>query len=184
MEWLIAGLGNPGAKYEQTRHNAGFQVIDILARRWGIPMKRLKFQSLCGEGAGKLLLKPQIFMNLSGRAVREAAAFYKLPPERILVIFDDVSLPPGKLRIRTSGSDGGHNGVKDILYHLQSDNFPRVKVGVGAKPHGEMDLADWVLSSFSAQEREIMRESYERAADAAELLIKSGIEAAMNRYNG
>lgn len=184
MEWLIAGLGNPGAQYTHTRHNVGFQVVDILSERWGIAVKRLKYQSLCGDGNGRLLLKPQTFMNLSGRAIRDAAAFYKLPPERVLVVYDDVSLPPGKLRIRANGSDGGHNGVKDILYHLQSDRFPRVKVGVGAKPHAEMDLADWVLSSFAAEERPLMEDAFKRAADAVEAIITGGVEGAMGRFNG
>ena len=183
MDWLIAGLGNPGAQYENTRHNVGFLVADVLAQRWGIRLKKLKFQSVCGDAGGRLLIKPQMFMNRSGQAVRQAAEYYKLPPERVLIVFDDVSLPPGKLRVRADGSDGGHNGVKDVLYHLQSDQFPRVKIGVGAKPHADMDLADWVLSGFSPDERPTMRDAVPRAADAVEAVLTLGLEEAMNRFN-
>ncbi|MCL2030463.1 MAG: aminoacyl-tRNA hydrolase [Oscillospiraceae bacterium] len=184
MDWIIAGLGNPGDKYDETRHNAGFRVADVLAARWGVKLKKLKFQSLCADAGGKLLLKPQLFMNRSGQAVRQAADFYKLPPERVLIIYDDVSLPTGRLRVRADGSDGGHNGVRDILYHLQSDRFPRVKIGVGAKAHPEMDLADWVLSPFSPDERKRIADAVLRAADAAETVIALGPEEAMNRFNG
>lgn len=183
-DWLIAGLGNPGRQYENTRHNVGFHVIDLLAERRGIKLKKLKFHSLYGEGGGLVLLKPQTFMNLSGQAVSAAQRFYKLPPERVLVVFDDVSLPAGKLRVRVSGSDGGHNGIKDILYHMGSDAFPRVKVGVGGKPHPDMDLADHVLSGFSPEEAALMREAVSRAADAAERILKEGVYRAMNDFNG
>ena len=183
MDWLIVGLGNPGPKYEYTRHNVGFLVLDELAGRWGIKLKKLKFQSLYGEGGGKVLLKPQTFMNLSGQAVRAALEFYKLPPERLIVIYDDVSLPPGKLRLRETGSAGGHNGMKDILYHLRTDAFPRIKIGVGAKPHPDMDLADWVLSGFSKEEAGAMKETFSRAADAAEDIVRLGMELSMGRYN-
>ena len=154
FDYMIVGLGNPGKQYESTRHNAGFICLDLLAEKYSISVKKLKFKSLLGEGRieGKrcLLLKPQTFMNLSGEAVRDAAEFYKIPPENIIVIYDDISLDPGKLRIRRKGSDGGHNGMKNILYHLKSDGFPRIKVGVGAKPNPEYDLADWVLSRFTS----------------------------------
>lgn len=182
--WLIAGLGNPGGQYENTRHNVGFHVIDLLAARHGVKIKRLKFHSLYAECGGMILLKPQTFMNRSGQAVSEAMRFYRLPAENLLVVFDDVSLPPGRLRVRASGSDGGHNGVKDILYHLRSDQFPRIKLGVGGKPHPDMDLADHVLSRFSAGEAALMREAIERAADAAECIVKEGVYKAMNDFNG
>lgn len=184
MDWIIAGLGNPGSQYDHTRHNVGFRVADILAARWGVKLKKLKFQSVTADAGGKLLMKPQLYMNRSGQAVRQAMDFYKLPPERVLIIYDDASLPPGKLRVRADGSDGGHNGIKDILYHLQSDRFPRVKIGVGAKPHPEMDLADWVLSAFPADERKVIEDAITRAADAAEAVIALGLEEAMNRFNG
>ncbi len=183
-EWLIAGLGNPGRQYEQTRHNIGFRVIDLLAERLSVKLKKLKFQSLYGEGAGLVLLKPQTYMNLSGQAVSAAQRFYRLPPERVLIVFDDVSLPTGRLRVRASGSDGGHNGIRDILYHLQSDNFPRVKVGVGGKAHPDMDLADHVLSGFSPEEAKLMSEAVIRAADAVEMAVKEGVQKAMNDFNG
>ena len=183
-EWLIAGLGNPGKQYDNTRHNVGFHVVDLIAERWGIKIKKLKFHGLYAEHRNICLLKPQTYMNLSGQSVGEAVRFFKLPPERVIVIYDDVALPAGKLRIRNSGSDGGHNGIKDILYHLGSDGFPRVKIGVGGKPHPEMDLADHVLSGFSAQESKLMSEAFGLAADAAECIIKEGAYKAMNLFNG
>lgn len=187
ISFLIVGLGNPGAKYANTRHNAGFLALDALAEKMGARVDRLKFQALCGEaevgGARTLLLKPQTFMNNSGQSVRDAMAFYKLPPERVLVLFDDISLAPGKLRIRKKGSDGGHNGIKNILYLTGSDAFPRVKIGVGAKPDPRWDLADWVLSSFSAQEQPLIEEAAANAAEACELIVKGEIDRAMNLYN-
>ena len=183
ISWIIVGLGNPGRKYDDTKHNVGFRVADELAARRGAALKKLKFQSLCGESGGVLLLKPQTFMNLSGRAVRESAQFYRVPPEKIIVVHDDVALPPGRLRIRENGSDGGHNGLKDILYHLQSDAFIRIKIGVGGVPHPEMDLADWVLSPFPTDTAKTVAESVLLAADAAECIIKDGAEKAMNTYN-
>ncbi len=183
MDWLIVGLGNPGDKYDNTRHNVGFLVADILSSQKKIPLKKLKFQSLYGDGDGILLLKPQTFMNLSGRAVREAASFYKIPVERILVVYDDIALPVGKLRLRKNGTDGGHNGIKDIVYQLQSDQFPRVKIGVGSKPHPEMDLADWVLSQFSQSEKKLIDEACLKAADAVEAVLTKGMDNAMNLYN-
>ena len=153
--WLIVGLGNPGREYQSTRHNAGFRAIDLLAEKLGCKIDRSKFQGLYAQvnyGGGKLfLLKPQTYMNLSGRAVLQLSAYYSIPPERIIVLFDDISLPPGRLRIRAEGSAGGHNGIKSIIAEVGSQDFPRVKIGVGAKPNPEFDLADWVLSTFSAK---------------------------------
>ena len=167
-EFLIVGLGNPGPKYEFTRHNAGFLCIDLLAQQLGVRIDRIKFKSVVAdvaiEGRRCILMKPQTFMNNSGEAVRDAANFYKIPPEHIIILFDDISLPPGKLRIRRKGSDGGHNGIKSILYLLGSDQFPRVKLGVGAKPHPDYDLADWVLSTFQKDEFPLMKEAMERPA--------------------
>lgn len=188
VEWLIAGLGNPGPKYAGTRHNAGFITLDLYAKEKGLRIDRLKFQGLTGQAqiAGKnvLFLKPQTFMNLSGESVRDAAQFYKLPPERVIVIFDDISLPVGKLRVRAKGSAGGQNGVKNIIYQLGSDAFPRVKVGIGGKPHPDFDLADWVLSSFAKEEQEIIEKTAARAMLAAEEIIKNGPAAAAQAYNG
>lgn len=187
FEYMIVGLGNPGKKYEFTKHNAGFLCIDLLAQELGVKIDRLKFKSLIADvkidGRRCLLVKPQTFMNLSGEAVREAAAFYKLPPERIIVIFDDVSLEPGRLRIRRKGSDGGHNGIKSIIYHLQSDNFPRIKLGIGKKPHSEFDLADWVLEPFSKQALVELRSAAENACDAVRLMIAEKTDEAMSKYN-
>lgn len=187
FDYIIVGLGNPGRQYETTRHNTGFICLDRLAEKYSISVKKLKFKSIMGEGRieGKrcLLLKPQTFMNSSGEAVRDAAEFYKIPAERIIVIYDDISLEPGKLRIRRKGSDGGHNGIKSIIYHLKSDNFPRVKVGVGAKPNPEYDLADWVLSHFSSAEAKLVKEAADKVACAVELMVKDNIDKAMSDYN-
>ena len=155
-EFIIVGLGNPGKQYELTRHNAGFLFADLLADKNGVKINKIQFKAVTASltlgGVKCLLMKPQTFMNNSGEAVRQAASFYKIPPERILVVFDDISLPCGRLRIRRKGSDGGHNGIKSIIYHLNSDAFPRVKLGVGEKPHPDYDLADWVLSQFKKDE--------------------------------
>lgn len=187
-EFLIVGLGNPGSKYAFTRHNAGFLCLDLLAEREHVRIDRIKFKGTLGEvrlgGKRCLLLKPQTFMNNSGESVREAAAFYKIPPERVLVIFDDISLPCGRLRIRRKGTDGGHNGIKSIIYHLHSDAFPRVKLGVGEKPNPQWDLADWVLSDFSKDELLSLRQAAEKACDAAEKIVCGDIEQAMGLYNG
>jgi len=187
VDWVVAGLGNPGREYESTRHNVGFFVLDKLSQRWNIPMKKLKFQSLYGMGPAAglrvLLLRPQTFMNKSGEAIQDCVRFYKVPPERTLVIFDDVSLPLGKLRVRGKGSDGGHNGIKSILYQLQTDEFPRVKIGVGAPDHPDFDMKDWVLGGFSKAEGPVMAEALDRACDAAEEVLRRGVEAAMNRFN-
>ena len=186
--WLIVGLGNPGREYQSTRHNAGFRAIDLLAEKLGCKIDRAKFQGLYAQvnyGGGKLfLLKPQTYMNLSGRAVLQLSAYYSIPPERIIVLFDDISLPPGRLRIRAEGSAGGHNGIKSIIAEVGSQAFPRVKIGVGAKPNPEFDLADWVLSTFSAKEEKDLRFALENAADAALSIIDSGVPETANKYNG
>lgn len=187
FEYIIVGLGNPGRQYETTRHNTGFICIDRLAQKHSISIKKLKFKSIIGEGRieGKrcLLIKPQTFMNSSGEAVRDAAEFYKIPPENIIIIYDDISLDPGKLRIRRKGSDGGHNGIKSIIYHLKSDNFPRIKVGVGAKPNPEYDLADWVLSHFSTAEANLVKQAADNVVGAIELMVQGNIDKAMSDYN-
>lgn len=188
VEWLIVGLGNPGPKYEWTRHNMGFLVIDELANRLDIPVQKLKYKALTNTallgGQSVLLMKPTTYMNLSGESVGQAARFYKVPPERVLVISDDVALPQGKLRLRRSGSAGGHNGLKNIISHLGSDQFPRVKVGVGGKPHPDSDMADWVLGKFTGQDRNVMEESISRAADAVTCLLEQGVDRAMSKFNG
>ena len=186
-EFLIVGLGNPGPKYEFTRHNAGFLCMDLLAQQLGVKIDRIKFKSVVAnvaiEGSRCILMKPQTFMNNSGEAVRDAANFYKIPPEHIIILFDDISLPPGKLRIRRKGSDGGHNGIKSILYLLGSDQFPRIKLGVGAKPRPDYDLADWVLSTFQKDELSRMKEAMEKACEAVPLLVREETDRAMNLYN-
>lgn len=186
--WLIVGLGNPGKEYERTRHNAGFRAIDLLADKLNCKIDKAKFQGLYAQvnyNGGKLfLLKPQTFMNLSGRAVLQLSAYFSIPPERIIILFDDISLPPGRLRIRADGSAGGHNGIKSIISEVGSQDFPRVKIGVGAKPNPEYDLAAWVLSTFSAKEEKDLRFALENAADAALAIIDRGVPEAANRYNG
>ena len=187
VSWLVVGLGNPGGQYENTRHNAGFLTADELARRGRFAIQRLKFKALTASaelgGQGVLVMKPTTFMNLSGEAVGEAARFYKIPPDHVLVISDDVSLPLGKLRIRTGGSAGGHNGLKSIIQHLGADQFPRVKVGVGEKPHPDYDMADWVLGKFQGEDKKVMDETVKRAADAVECYLRDGPQKAMNRFN-
>ena len=184
--YIIAGLGNPGGKYDNTRHNAGFRVMDILADRMGILVEEKKHKALCGrgvlEGQKVILLKPQTFMNLSGESIRAAADFYKVEPENVLVVYDDISLEPGQLRIRAKGSAGGHNGMKNIIAHLGTQEFPRVKVGIGEKPKG-MDLADYVLSCFSKGEQELMDQAFKEAARAVAVILGQGIESAMNEFN-
>lgn len=185
--YLIAGLGNPTREYEKTRHNVGFDTIDVLADRINTDVAERKFKGLYGKGmlGGEkvILLKPQTFMNLSGESVRAAADFYKIPPDHIIVIYDDISLDVGHLRIRTKGSAGGHNGIKNIIAHLGTQEFSRIKIGVGGKPP-RMDLADYVLSRFPAEERKIMETAFRDAAEAAGVLIAEGPDAAMNRFNG
>ena len=185
--YLIVGLGNPDRQYEGTRHNVGFEVIDRLADRLFVSVEEKKFQGYYGKGiiGGQkvILLKPQTYMNLSGESVRAAADFYKIQPEHIIVVYDDVSLDVGQLRIRTKGSAGGHNGIKNIIAHLGTQEFPRVKVGVGAKPP-RMDLADYVLSRFSKEDQAKMEDAFKEAAEAVETLITEGADRAMNRFNG
>ncbi|SDN25287.1 aminoacyl-tRNA hydrolase [Acetanaerobacterium elongatum] len=187
VEYIIVGLGNPGKQYEFTRHNAGFLALDELAQAHGIKVDRLKFKSLCGtgsiDGAGVLLLKPQTYMNLSGEAVVEAMHFYKVPPERVVIIFDDISLDVGRMRIRRKGSDGGHNGMKNIIYLTGSDEFPRVKLGIGAKPYPDYDLAAWVTSRFTKEEGAKLEEVFKRAAEAVRIMLTGDIEAAMGKFN-
>lgn len=187
VEYIIAGLGNPGAQYENTRHNAGFMTVDTLAAKYNFSIKKLKFKSLVGDAviSGKrcLVMKPSTFMNKSGEAVVEASAFYKIPPERIIVCYDDISLPPSKLRIRRKGSDGGHNGIKSIIYLTGSEDFPRVKIGVGAKPSKDCDLADWVLSNFTSEEIPLIREAAEKGCEAIKLIVGGNIDKAMNQFN-
>ncbi len=186
--WLIVGLGNPGKEYERTRHNCGFRALDILAQDLGCRVDKLKYQGLYCQTtyAGKklFLLKPQTFMNLSGRSVLQLSAYFNIPPARIIVMFDDISLEPGRLRIRADGSAGGHNGIKSIIQELGSQDFPRVKIGVGAKPHPDYDLADWVLSTFSASEEKALATALENAGKAALAIIDHGVGEASNRYGG
>lgn len=188
VEWLLVCLGNYGKKYENTRHNIGFLAAERLIEKRDLKCNRLRFRALTEiiDFGGKkvLLMMPQTYMNLSGEAAGEAARFYKVPPERVLVISDDVSLPLGKLRVRGSGSAGGHNGIKNIIAHLGTDQFPRVKVGVGAPPNPEYDMVDWVVGGFSADERKTVDAALDRALDAAECVIAQGVTEAQNRYNG
>ena len=186
-EYLIVGLGNPGKQYELTRHNAGFLFADLLADKNNTKISKIQFKSVTATveigGHRCLLIKPQTFMNNSGEAVKQAASFYKIPPEKIIVVFDDISLPCGKLRIRRKGSAGGHNGIKSIIYHLNSDNFPRIKLGVGEKPHPDYELADWVLSNFKKDEISQLRQAAENACSAAELMVNGNTDKAMSDYN-
>lgn len=187
-DWMIVGLGNPGRQYASTRHNTGFMTLDLLAQRLQVKVSKERFQAQTAQaiydGQKLLLVKPQTYMNASGLSVEPAAHYYKLPPERIIVLFDDISLPVGKLRIRKSGSAGGHNGLKSLISSLGSDQFPRVKIGVGAKPHPDYDLADWVLSTVSKSEWPDYQSAMEHAADAALCIVKNGCERAAAEYNG
>ena len=186
-EFIIAGLGNPGKEYTLTRHNTGFIAADYIAERLGSEIKKIQFKSITATveigGHKCLLMKPQTFMNSSGEAVAKAAAFYKIPPERIIVIYDDITMDVGKMRIRRKGSDGGHNGMKSIIYLLQSDNFPRIRLGIGAKPHPQYDLADWVLSKFGKDDVEKLKTAVENAYSAVELIVSGKLDEAMNRFN-
>lgn len=186
-EFMVVGLGNPGKDYEFTRHNAGFLTLDHIAVEEDVEIKKLKYKALIGDtviaGHRCLLVKPQTFMNNSGEAVREISQFYKIPPEKIIVIFDDISLSCGKLRIRRKGTDGGHNGIKSIIYHLNSDNFPRIKVGVGAKPHPDYNLADWVLSTFKKDEMEELKKAITKATEVLPYILDGEIDKAMNKAN-
>lgn len=187
VSWMIVFLGNPGANYTQTRHNVGFLTADVIEKNAGIRINRLRFKALTGSGvfAGEkvLLIKPQTFMNLSGDAVSQAMRFFRLPLTRVIVVSDDVSLPIGKIRIRRSGSAGGHNGLKDIIAKCGGEDFPRIKIGVGEPPHPAYDMADWVLSAFTDKEAQLISEAVKDAANAAETIISAGIDKAMNIYN-
>lgn len=192
VEHIIVGLGNPGKQYEETRHNVGFMAIDYIEKElssniYATDKMRLKFKSLCNivsiEDKKVLLLKPQTFMNLSGTAVKEAMDFYKVPSHNVIVLFDDISLEEGKIRIRRKGSDGGHNGLKNIIYLSAKDNFPRIKIGVGAKPHPGWDLADWVLSKFSKEERKDIDVAIENSFQALKLMVAGKTDEAMNKFN-
>ena len=188
VEWLLVGLGNPGDKYDNTRHNVGFAAIDQLAEELRVPVQKLKYRALTQTvelgGAKVLLMKPITYMNLSGEAVGEAARFFKIPADHVLVLSDDVSLPVGKLRIRKGGSAGGHNGLKSIIQHLGTDQFPRVKIGVGEKPHPDYDMADWVLGKFTGEDLKAITQAIQRAGKAAECYIQHGPDKAMNKFNG
>ena len=187
IEWLIVGLGNPGREYEATRHNVGFITADRLAEKEGFEIKRIKFKSLISDtvidGKRCIVMKPSTFMNNSGEAVGECASFYKIDPEHILVIYDDINFEPGVMRIRKKGSDGGHNGMKSIIYHLNSDEFPRIRMGVGAKPNKDYDLADWVLSRFSENEKKNVEKAVDDACEAIKLIVSGNIDTAMNKFN-
>ena len=185
--FIIAGLGNPDEKYQGTRHNVGFDVVDRLAEKYQIEVDTKKHRALIGkgviEGQKVLLVKPQTYMNLSGEAVHEAVQFYKIPADHVLVIYDDVSLPVGKLRVRPTGSAGGHNGIKSIIAQLGTEEFPRIRVGVGAKPNPQYDLADWVLSKFSEEDMKALQPALEHAADAAKKIVSGDMNGAMNLYS-
>lgn len=185
--WIVVFLGNPGTKYDKTRHNAGFMTADKCEKATGARITRVRFRALTDQTrVGEetvLLMKPQTYMNLSGEAVGEAAKFYKVPPERVLVVSDDLSLPTGKLRIRAKGSAGGHNGLKSIIQHLGTDAFPRVKIGVGAPPHPDYDMADWVLGRFTGKDAQDMDAACARAWEAVETVITQGTEKAMSQFN-
>ena len=185
--WLIVFLGNPGVKYEGTRHNAGFMTADVMAKNKGVAINRLRFKALTAQctigGESVLLMKPQTYMNLSGEAVEEAVRYYKIEPSHVLVVSDEMALPPGRIRIRTKGSAGGHNGLKNIIAHLGTEEFPRIRLGVGEPPHPDYDVKDWVLSTFKNQDAEDMARAAEHAAAAAECYITEGPEKAMNKFN-
>lgn len=187
IDWLLVCLGNPGREYENTRHNIGFMAAEELSRREGVKINKLRYRALTGEvrlgDRRVLVIKPQTYMNLSGEAVKLAGGFHKIPPERVLVISDDVALPLGKLRIRAGGSAGGHNGLKNIIAHLGTDQFPRIRVGVGAPEHPEFEMIDWVIGKFSPQEKKMAEEAVGRAVDAALCVMEQGVQEAQNRFN-
>ncbi len=187
VQWLLVCLGNPGPKYEHTRHNMGFLAADLLAEREHIKINRIRFKAVTAEltfgGQRVLVMKPQTYMNLSGEAVGEAARFYKIPADHVLVIYDDVSLPVGKIRVRPSGSAGGHNGIKNIIAHLGTDVFPRVKVGVGSPAHPDHEMIDWVIGVPPKEDRKVLLDSLNRALDAAACVIENGTDRAMNQFN-
>ena len=185
--WLVVGLGNPGARYESTRHNMGFLAVDRLAEREKLRFNKLRFKAWTAEwkiGEEKVLvMKPQTYMNLSGESVGAAARFYKIPAEHILVVSDDIDLPVGKLRLRSAGSAGGHNGLKNIIQHLGTDRFPRIKVGVGSPQQADYDMVDWVIGKPMGEDQRALMEALDRAGEAAKVLISDGIDRAMNRFN-
>ncbi len=187
VSFIIAGLGNPGREYEKTRHNAGFAAVDFIAEKYGVKIDRAKFHALVGEltidGVRTLLMKPETFMNNSGTAIAEAAAFYKIPPERILVLHDEISFEPGLLRIRRRGSAGGHNGLKSIIAHIGSEEFPRIKIGVGKKPTPEYDLADWVLGKLTEDGAAKIKERLDDISEACRLIICGKTDDAMSRFS-
>ncbi len=187
VEWLVVFLGNPGEQYEHTRHNVGWEVADTLAEELDVPIQRLKFKALthvCTVGGQKtMLMKPVTYMNLSGEAAGEAARFYKLPPQRVLVVCDDIALPPGKLRLRAQGSAGGHNGLKSIRQHLGSEAYPRLRVGVGGKPHPDYDLVDWVLGRPVGEDAKAVADAVKRAAGFIPLILERGVERASEKVN-
>ena len=186
-EWIVAFLGNPGLKYNGTRHNAGFMAADAMEKKLGVSINKMRFKALTqtGDIGGKkvLLMKPQTYMNLSGDAIVQAANFYKVLPERVIVVSDETALPIGKLRIRRGGSAGGHNGLKSVIARLGTDQFPRIRLGVGDKPHPDYDMADWVLSAFKGQDAADMELVAKKAADAVECYITEGADRAMNKFN-
>ena len=187
VDWLIVGLGNPGEKYENTRHNVGFLTVDELAERARVPVQKLKHRALTNTlevgGVKVLLMKPQTYMNNSGEAVAPAAKFYKVPPEHILVVSDEIHLQPGRLRIRTKGSAGGHNGLKSIIAGLGTDVFPRIRIGVGAPPHPDYDMPDWVLGTPHGDDQIAVNDAAARAAEACAVYIRDGADRAMSRFN-
>lgn len=186
-EWIVAFLGNPGLKYNGTRHNAGFMAADAMEKKLGVSINKMRFKALTqtADIGGKkvLLMKPQTYMNLSGDAIVQAANFYKVPPERVIVVSDETALPIGRLRIRRGGSAGGHNGLKSVIARLGTDQFPRIRLGVGDKPHPDYDMADWVLSAFKGQDAADMELVAKKAADAVECYITEGADCAMNKFN-
>ena len=188
VSWLLVCLGNPGDKYEGTRHNVGFMVADEVAERRNAPIQRLRFKALTNiltiAGEKVLVMEPITYMNLSGEAVRPAADFYRIPPDHVLVVSDDTALALGRLRIRTKGSAGGHNGLKSIIQHLGTDQFPRLRVGVGEKPHPDYDMADWVLGKFTGEDKKTITAAVKRAADAIECILDEGIDRGMGKFNG
>lgn len=188
VEYMVAGLGNPGKQYMDTRHNAGYLAVDYLSEKLGVSVDRLKFKSLCGDcmiaGRRVLLLKPSTYMNLSGQAVRDAAQFYKIPMENVIVVCDDIALPVGAMRIRRKGSDGGQKGLRNIIYLTGDDAFPRIRIGIGEKPHPDMELSDWVLSRFTDADKKALGGVFEKTMEAVELIVGGKIDEAMARFNG